>query len=156
MSPSVWAFIPYPHEGYGEPYNLLMLNGKFGFNLNRTFSIGMLSLTNIEMTRSKGTRLFPGFGPYIQGTFFSDKPYTLNIHTGALFSDYFLPEEGLPHRSFVAYAPIGLGFSRKLPKLAKGLSLDMSFALCTTVAGKEPLEGNISYFGLGARYDFGN
>jgi hypothetical protein len=149
------GFYPLPaDDGYGEPYNLFMLNAKFGFNLNRTFSVGMLSLTNIGIARSEGGKVFPGMGPFIQGTFFSDKPYTFNVHTGILFSDFFLPEEGLPYRSFVTYVPIGLGFSKKLLQLDKDLSLDLSFALCTAVAGKKTPEGNISYYGVGLRYDF--
>lgn len=149
------GYYPFSKDDFGTNYNLFMLNYKLGYNFNNIISSGLLSVIDIgKAVGVKEVQVFPSIGPYVQATFFISRPYTFNIHTGILFSDLFIPTEGLPYHSFVVYVPFGLGFSKKLNKIYKGLSFDLSFALNTAVGGKKRPEGNNSYYGLGLRYDF--
>lgn len=135
-------------------YNIFMFNGKFGYNLTNALSVGMLATVHVGTGKGEGTGAFPGMGPYFQITAFNSKPFTLNVHTGILFSDLFLPASGALYHSFMTYLPIGLGFSKKFYKIKDGLSLDFSFAHMPALGGKKRPEGNMSYMGLGFRYDF--
>lgn len=150
------GYFPFEAEDFGETYNLFMVNAKITYNLNNTFSVGAMGLINFDHANSVGSRTFPHVGPIIQANLLNKKAFRLNIFTGLLFSNYFIPTEGLPYYANMNYLPIGFGVSRKVSKSIKGLFLDVNFAQNIALFGAKPAEGNASFWGLGIRYDYLN
>jgi hypothetical protein len=142
-------YFPFPEADFGEKYNELLWTSKFGYYLNKSFTVGLTTGFIYAQPKIQNDRLFYFIGPYVNYKLLPQSRISPYLETGYNYSNHSIPEVGLPRNSITHFFNIGGGFNFKIKN---DFYLDAGLVLQNCVGGSQKCEGGASIFRLGIEY----